>query len=179
MAFEFLDAIKARFLERYSEVVATAVAFEMNRTFGTVLTSQMHLHNTGAGQRPEAGASERGAGASASNGNGAASASNAMADNHKIEKVRGEIEEVKQVMTHNIDLILERGEKIELLVDKSHDLCEQVVLPMPVGRVACLVCLSSAAVLPASCACALACSIAGDESVVLCVAETTVSDHGG
>jgi hypothetical protein len=125
VAFEFLDCIKTHFLERYSEVVATAVAFEMNRTFGTVLTSQMHLHNTGAGLRLEAGAGERGAGASASNG--AASASTAMGEKQKIEKVRGE--EVKQVMTHNIDLILERGDKIELLVDKSLDLSEQVVLP--------------------------------------------------
>lgn len=111
MAFEFLDGIKALFLERYSEVAATAVAFEMNRTFGTVLSRQMHQYNTCAGQSSEAGACERcaGAGASESNGaaipgslgasNGAAIPSNAMPDNHKIEKVRGEIEEVKQVMT--------------------------------------------------------------------------------
>ena len=158
MAFEFLDGIKAHFLERYSEVVATAVAFEMNRTFGTVLTSQMHLHNTGAGLRLEAGASERGAGASASNG--AASASTAMGEKQKIEKVRGEIEEVKQVMTHNIDKILERGDKIELLVDKSLDLSEQVMLPASCTfeRRPCFLPRVDAP-LPASCGCALACLV--------------------
>ena len=31
-----------------------------------------------------------------------------------------------QVMTENIDRILDRGDKIELLVDKSSDLVEQV-----------------------------------------------------
>jgi vesicle-associated membrane protein 7 len=36
-----------------------------------------------------------------------------------INRVRGEIAEVKSVMVENIDKVLERGEKIELLVDKT------------------------------------------------------------
>ena len=35
-----------------------------------------------------------------------------------MNRVQGEIEEVRQVMVENIDKVLERGEKIELLVDK-------------------------------------------------------------
>lgn len=37
----------------------------------------------------------------------------------KITKVKGELEEVKGVMVENIEKVLERGEKIELLVDKT------------------------------------------------------------
>ena len=95
--------------------MATAVAFEMNKTFASVLTQQMDAFNAGPGPRAEAGARDSGL-EGRTGGAGA----------DKIEKVRGEIEEVKQVMTDNIDRILERGDKIELLVDKSLDLSEQV-----------------------------------------------------
>eukprot|EP00026_Physarum_polycephalum_P011182 Phypoly_transcript_11387.p1 GENE.Phypoly_transcript_11387~~Phypoly_transcript_11387.p1 ORF type:complete len:309 (+),score=50.99 Phypoly_transcript_11387:57-983(+) len=40
----------------------------------------------------------------------------------RITKVRGEIDEVKSVMVHNIEKVLERGERIELLVDKTENL---------------------------------------------------------
>ena len=39
-----------------------------------------------------------------------------------ITKVRGKIDEVKDVMINNIDQVLKRGEKIELLVDKTEQL---------------------------------------------------------
>ena len=40
----------------------------------------------------------------------------------RVSRVQGEIEEVRQVMVENIDRVLERGEKIELLVDKAENL---------------------------------------------------------
>jgi len=40
----------------------------------------------------------------------------------KIRKVRGEIDEVKTHMVQNIEKVLERGERIELLVDKTETL---------------------------------------------------------
>jgi vesicle-associated membrane protein 7 len=43
----------------------------------------------------------------------------------KITRVQGEIEEVKTIMTTNIDTVLKRGEKIELLVDKSEHLSSE------------------------------------------------------
>mmetsp|Transcript_12734 Transcript_12734/g.28721 ORF Transcript_12734/g.28721 Transcript_12734/m.28721 type:complete len:92 (+) Transcript_12734:667-942(+) len=43
----------------------------------------------------------------------------------RVSRVTGEIEEVKQVMVENIDRVLERGEKIELLVDKAENLNQQ------------------------------------------------------
>ncbi|CAG8438704.1 2505_t:CDS:2 [Funneliformis mosseae] len=40
----------------------------------------------------------------------------------KIKQVHGEIEQVRDVMVHNIERVLERGERIELLVDKTDTL---------------------------------------------------------
>lgn len=42
--------------------------------------------------------------------------------NDKIAKVRDEINQVKNVMLENIDKVLDRGEKIELLVDRTETL---------------------------------------------------------
>uniref|UniRef100_A0A1D1ZDU1 Vesicle-associated membrane protein 7B n=1 Tax=Anthurium amnicola TaxID=1678845 RepID=A0A1D1ZDU1_9ARAE len=49
--------------------------------------------------------------------------SNPSAD--RIRQVHGEIEQVKDVMVHNIERVLERGERIELLVDKTDSLNQQ------------------------------------------------------
>eukprot|EP00003_Mantamonas_plastica_P014649 TRINITY_DN2532_c0_g3_i2.p1 TRINITY_DN2532_c0_g3~~TRINITY_DN2532_c0_g3_i2.p1 ORF type:complete len:204 (-),score=63.99 TRINITY_DN2532_c0_g3_i2:141-752(-) len=43
----------------------------------------------------------------------------------RIMQVRGEIDEVKNVMVQNIEKVLERGERIELLVDKTENLSTQ------------------------------------------------------
>jgi len=43
----------------------------------------------------------------------------------KISKVKGEIDDTKKVMIKNIDKVLERGQKIEVLVDKTEDLEQQ------------------------------------------------------
>jgi len=42
----------------------------------------------------------------------------------KIKQIQGEVDEVKNVMVTNIEKILERGEKIELLVDKTENLSQ-------------------------------------------------------
>jgi len=46
-------------------------------------------------------------------------------DADRIRQVHGEIEQVKDVMVHNIERVLERGERIELLVDKTDNLNQQ------------------------------------------------------
>jgi len=40
----------------------------------------------------------------------------------KIRNVRGEIDEVREIMSENIDRVMERGERIEILVDKTDNL---------------------------------------------------------
>lgn len=43
----------------------------------------------------------------------------------KLEDVNGKLEDVKNVMVQNIEMVLERGEKLELLVDKTDQLQTQ------------------------------------------------------
>ena len=43
----------------------------------------------------------------------------------KMEKIQKDIEEVKGIMIQNIDKILEKGEKLDELVEKSNDLSQQ------------------------------------------------------
>jgi len=43
----------------------------------------------------------------------------------KMTKIKGDINDTKDQMIRNIDKVLERGEKIELLVDKTEDLSNQ------------------------------------------------------
>ncbi|CAO3678141.1 unnamed protein product [Rhizopus stolonifer] len=40
----------------------------------------------------------------------------------RLKQVHGEIEQVKDVMVHNIERVLERGERIDLLMDKTDNL---------------------------------------------------------
>jgi len=42
----------------------------------------------------------------------------------RINKLKGEVDEVKHVMVHNIEKVLERGERIELLVDKTENMSQ-------------------------------------------------------
>jgi vesicle-associated membrane protein 7 len=42
----------------------------------------------------------------------------------KITKVKGQIQEVRDIMIDNIEKVLDRGEKIDLLVDRTQDLSD-------------------------------------------------------
>ncbi|KAH7565957.1 hypothetical protein JRO89_XS08G0046900 [Xanthoceras sorbifolium] len=46
----------------------------------------------------------------------------------KLAKVKAQVSEVKGVMMENIEKVLDRGEKIELLVDKTENLLSQIHL---------------------------------------------------
>ena len=52
-----------------------------------------------------------------------------MADSYsnidKVKKVQSEVEEVKNVMGQNIEKIMKRGEKVEVLLDKSEQLSHE------------------------------------------------------
>lgn len=45
-------------------------------------------------------------------------------------KVLAQMDEVKDVMTSNIDKILQRGERLELVIDKSSGLAETATVPV-------------------------------------------------
>ena len=52
-----------------------------------------------------------------------------MADSYsnidKVKKVQDEVQEVKSVMSNNIEKILKRGENVEVLLDKSEKLSHE------------------------------------------------------
>lgn len=90
--FALLNDMKDRFITLYGiEQPLHAIAFSYNEEFSTTIEERMNYYNT----TPNAG----------------------PIDN--ISMVKNQIEDVKDVMITNIERILERGEKIELLVDKT------------------------------------------------------------
>ncbi|KAF5480953.1 hypothetical protein F2P56_001654, partial [Juglans regia] len=85
------------FTQRYGGgKAATAVASSLNKEFGPKLKEQMQY----CVDHPE--------------------------EISKLAKVKAQVSEVKGVMMENIEKVLDRGEKIELLVDKTENLRSQV-----------------------------------------------------
>ncbi|CAN6552485.1 unnamed protein product [Malus baccata var. baccata] len=92
----YLERIKDDFNKRYGGgKAATAVANGLNREFGPKLKDHMKY----CVDHPE--------------------------EINKLAKVKAQITEVKGVMMENIEKVLDRGEKIELLVDKTDNLRSQ------------------------------------------------------
>ncbi|KAG0490922.1 hypothetical protein HPP92_007785 [Vanilla planifolia] len=92
----FLERIKEDFNKRYGEgKAATATANGLNRDFGPKLKDHMQY----CVDHPE--------------------------EISKLAKVKAQVSEVKGVMMENIEKVLDRGEKIELLVDKTENLRSQ------------------------------------------------------
>ena len=94
--FAFLQELKDLFTQKYGlEIPQRAIAFSLNEEFSRVIKDRMDYYND---------------------------AGNAV-DN--LAAVKNQIEDVKGVMVENIEKVLERGEKIELLVDKTDRLNQQ------------------------------------------------------
>ncbi|KAK9692164.1 hypothetical protein RND81_09G245100 [Saponaria officinalis] len=92
----FLERVKDDFNKRYGGgKAATAVAKSLNKEFGPKLKEHMQY----CIDHPE--------------------------EMNKLAKVQAQISEVKGVMMENIEKVLDRGEKIELLVDKTENLRSQ------------------------------------------------------
>ncbi|KAK4751068.1 hypothetical protein SAY87_004550 [Trapa incisa] len=93
----FLERIKEEFTKRYTGgKAASAAAYSLNNDFGSKLKEQMQY----CMDHPEVMG--------------------------KMAKVKAQVSEVKGVMLDNIEKVLDRGEKIELLVDKTESLRSQV-----------------------------------------------------
>ncbi|KAM7462046.1 hypothetical protein LguiA_030167 [Lonicera macranthoides] len=92
----YLERIKEEFNKRYGGgKAATAGANKLTKEFGPKLKAQMQY----CVDHPE--------------------------EISKIAKVKAQVSEVKGVMMENIEKVLDRGEKIELLVDKTENLRSQ------------------------------------------------------
>ncbi|KAL9182023.1 hypothetical protein ACHAXT_012366 [Thalassiosira profunda] len=94
--FAFLNDINELFTQKYgADVPQRAIAFSLNEEFSKVIQERMDYYNSAG-----------------SNVDG-------------LSAVKNQIEDVKGVMVENIEKVLERGEKIELLVDKTDRLNQQ------------------------------------------------------
>jgi vesicle-associated membrane protein 72 len=92
----YLERIKEEFTKKYSGGKATsALANSLNKEFSSKLKEQMQY----CVDHPE--------------------------EISKLAKVKAQVSEVKGVMMENIEKVLDRGEKIELLVDKTENLRSQ------------------------------------------------------
>ncbi|CAN7006686.1 unnamed protein product [Brassica rapa subsp. trilocularis] len=92
----FLERVKEDFNKRYGGGKATtAKPNSLNKEFGSKLKEHMQY----CVDHPE--------------------------EINKLAKVKAQVTEVKGVMMENIEKVLDRGEKIELLVDKTEDLRSQ------------------------------------------------------
>ncbi|KAM0028234.1 putative Longin domain, v-SNARE, coiled-coil domain-containing protein [Helianthus debilis subsp. tardiflorus] len=92
----FLERIKDDFAKKYAGGKAsTAVANSLNKEFGPKLKEQMQY------------------------------CVDHQEEISKLSKVKAQVSEVKGVMMENIEKVLDRGEKIELLVDKTESLHSQ------------------------------------------------------
>uniref|UniRef100_A0A803LAI5 Uncharacterized protein n=1 Tax=Chenopodium quinoa TaxID=63459 RepID=A0A803LAI5_CHEQI len=93
----FLEKVKDEFSKKYGGGKAATVAAKgLNKEFGPKLKEQMQY----CVDHPE--------------------------EINKLAKVKAQVSEVKGVMMENIEKVLDRGEKIELLVDKTENLRSQV-----------------------------------------------------
>lgn len=101
VAFQFLESVMDKFLRQFGERAHTAIAYAMNAEFSLVIASEMKR----SGKQ----------------------ASSSAGDPDKISAVQSEIDQVKDIMVANIDVIIERGEKLELLVDKTDHLAASSV----------------------------------------------------
>ncbi|XP_075252249.1 vesicle-associated membrane protein 7-like [Convolutriloba macropyga] len=96
VAFQFLEEIKNTFYKYYGSLGLTAMPYSMNTEFGAVLQTQMKRFSASADP-------------------------NSRVD-EKMRQIQQQTEEVKGIMIQNIETITERGESLELLVEKSMEL---------------------------------------------------------
>lgn len=90
--FAFLEKVREEWFSKWVERGATAPAHSLDRSFGPRLHHWMDYCES----HPE--------------------------ELNKVASVQRQVDEVKSIMVDNIEKVLERGEKIELLVDKTDNL---------------------------------------------------------
>lgn len=91
-AFAFLSDIKRRFEIQYGDRAQTALPFSMNSEFSRTLNAQMHHYSSD------------------------------VSSPDKLTEVQEQADELKGILVKNIDSIASRGERLQLLVDKTDDL---------------------------------------------------------
>lgn len=103
MPFAFLAELQQRFTAHPSSSdLSTLPAYGLQGTFSPVIAELLHAYNSG--------------GADGITGAGGDDA---------LSRAQGELAQVKDIMVQNVEQILSRGERIELLVDKTDTMAGQ------------------------------------------------------
>lgn len=96
--FRFLDSVMEKFVRQFGARTHTAIAYAMNTEFSLVIASEMKRYSSGGkGGREVEG-------------------------EDKISTLQTEVDQVKDIMVANIEVLIDRGEKLDLLVDKTEHL---------------------------------------------------------
>jgi len=90
--FAFLEKVREEFQQKYADKGRTSPAHSLDKVFGP----RLKMHMDYCMEHPE--------------------------ELTKVAAVQKKVDEVKNIMVDNIERVLERGEKIELLVDKTDNL---------------------------------------------------------
>ena len=105
-AFAFLSSISNKFETQFgSKSATTAIPLAMNSEFAPILASEMKKFNLVEDQNrlmptAEGDDEELGAGPSSS-----------VSDNSKVQRVRNEVDRVKDIVIASLDSVMERGER--------------------------------------------------------------------
>ena len=118
-AFAFLASLESKFATQFgARSSTTSIPLAMNSEFAPIMAAEMKKFNLVEDQNSLMPASDDSSGA-------AAAASTSGMD--KVQKVRNEVDRVKDIMVANIETLVERGERLELLVDKTENLSQHSV----------------------------------------------------
>lgn len=100
--FAFLDSVQKEFTKLFkAKRIENANAHSLDKIFKPNMRSSMHYHNTNHKD---------------------------LAREESVQKVMAKVQDLHQVMNRNINLLLERGENLEALLDKSDFLQEEAVV---------------------------------------------------
>lgn len=96
-AFAFLSEVRRRFTSTYGSRGHTALPFAMNSEFSRVLEIQMNHFGENKARATT------------------------------VDAIQNDLDDLNRIMVKNIEQITNRGEKLELLIDKTEDLAESSV----------------------------------------------------
>lgn len=104
-AFTFLDSVLEKFLDLFNSETQSARAFDIDREFSPIIALEMEKHSGKAKKRKQFLEKE-----------------SKRAYTAKISATRSNVKDLKEVVETSIEVVIERGEKLELLVGRAENL---------------------------------------------------------
>lgn len=97
VAFKFLEDVKKRFTAMFAERAQTAISYSLNADFQAVISRLMETANDSSNRKYRS-------------------------SDGKLSEIADDIESTKDAVIMNLEKVLDRGDKMELLVKKSEQL---------------------------------------------------------